>query len=134
MSNATQKIRGREARTSFLAALASVLLVPLHGVAYGQDAVDGQQIYQSNRCVTCHGAQGQGTIGVALAGNPDLAQLDLMLDQIINGGTRMPAYGEQFSNAEIAAVATYLRTNFGNEFDPVTVEDVEAFRAQDQLQ
>ncbi len=133
MSNAAQKIRGREARTSFLAALASVLLVPLHGVTYGQDAVDGEQIYQSNRCVTCHGAQGQGTIGVALAGNPDLAQLDLMLDQIINGGTRMPAYGEQFSNAEIAAVATYLRTHFGNEFDPVTVEDVEAFRAQDQL-
>lgn len=133
MSNATQKIRGREARTRLLAALASVLLVPLHGVTYGQEAVDGEQIYQSNRCVTCHGAQGEGTIGVAMAGNSDLADIEVTLDQIINGGNRMPAYGEQFSNAEIAAVATYLRTHFGNAFEPVTVEDVEAFRAQNQV-
>jgi len=133
MSNASQRIRGRKVRTGFLAALAGVILVAPNGVVYGQDAVDGEQIYQSNRCVTCHGAQGQGTIGVALAGNPDLAELDMMLDQIINGGNRMPAYGEQFSNAQIAAVSTYLRAHFGNEFDPVTVEDVEAFRAENQL-
>lgn len=111
------------------AALATTLTVLMSQSAWAQEAPSGQEVYQGNRCITCHGANGQGTIGPALAGNEALDDLDQVLHQIINGEGRMPSYGDQLSDAEIAAVASHVRTHFGNEFGEVTLEDVERFRA-----
>jgi len=47
--------------------------------------------------------------------------------QVYNGA--MPAWGPSLSDAEIAAVATYIRSSFGNKALPITEATVAAARA-----
>jgi cytochrome c553 len=85
----------------------------------------GEQIYTQN-CASCHGADGEGGIGrPALAGNPDLEDTQHVLGQILQGGDGMPAFVNQLSNEQVAEVATYIRTNWENNFGEVTVAQVE---------
>jgi mono/diheme cytochrome c family protein len=42
----------------------------------------------------------------------------------------MPAFGHQLSDAEIAAVASYVRSSFGNKSPAVTADVVKAERAK----
>jgi mono/diheme cytochrome c family protein len=42
----------------------------------------------------------------------------------------MPAFGHQLSDAEIAAVASYVRASFGNKSPAVTADVVKAERAK----
>jgi mono/diheme cytochrome c family protein len=42
----------------------------------------------------------------------------------------MPAFGQQLSDAEIAAVASYVRASFGNKSPAVTADVVKAERAK----
>lgn len=41
----------------------------------------------------------------------------------------MPPWGSALSDAEVAALSTYLRSNFGNDASPVTAEEVAKVRA-----
>ncbi len=92
---------------------------------------DGAALY-TEHCAACHGpnGEGQGDIFPALAGNPNLADKDLVLDTVIHGrqGTAMPAWGEQMTDDQIAAVINYVLSAWDNDFGSVTPEDVAAKR------
>jgi mono/diheme cytochrome c family protein len=79
-------------------------------------------------CTVCHGAEGGGGEGPAFVGNGALASLSTIMDQVIRGGAYMPAFGGALSDAEIAAVATFIRNSFGNSFGVVTAEQVAGYR------
>ncbi|WP_245533748.1 c-type cytochrome [Calidithermus timidus] len=88
---------------------------------------EGQAIY-ARICVACHGAEGQGGVGVRLAGNSQLRNARYIAGLIIGGGQQMPAFGRLLSDREIAAVATYVRNSWGNQFGLITEEEVKATR------
>jgi mono/diheme cytochrome c family protein len=107
-------------------------------------AADGAQIFAS-RCASCHQATGAGLPGVfpPLAGSefangePSTVARILLLGikgaVTVKGTTYnglMPPFGQQLSDAEIAAVASYVRANFGNKSPAVTPEVVKAERAK----
>ena len=85
-------------------------------------AQDGAQVYE--QCAVCHGAEGEGGTGPALAGNQNLQEASYHISRILNGGAGMPAFRDQLSDAQIAAVATFERTSWGNNFGEVTAEQV----------
>ena len=76
----------------------------------------GESVYNS-QCLACHGAQGEGGVGKAIAGSAiALRDVGTHLDIGIKGvaGTAMQAYGSQLSDVDMAAVITYQRNAFGN--------------------
>ena len=87
---------------------------------------EGAPLFRAN-CVACHGAEGQGGAGPALAGYARLSATGTVASQIVNGGAYMPPFGSM-SDAQIAAVATYIRNSWGNAFGPVTPAEVAAVR------
>ncbi len=103
------------------------------GQTYSKDDLmaRGEKIYAAN-CVACHLANGQGIPGTfpALAGGPvTTGDLGEHISQIIKGKNLMPPFGEQLSDAEIAAVVTYERNSWGNDTgDVVQPADVNAAR------
>lgn len=77
----------------------------------------GETVYEK-ACLACHGANGEGGVGKAIAGSP-IATGDLAahLDIVINGSAvnpAMAAYKDTLSEVDTAAVITYQRNAFGN--------------------
>jgi mono/diheme cytochrome c family protein len=112
------------------------------GVGPGQRQVNGGQIYTAN-CQACHQANGQGLPGVfpPLAGSPWVTGNPSVLKQILLHGLTgpievsgttyngaMPAFGKQLSDEEIAAVATHIRSQWGNSAPAVDAPSVAAAR------
>ena len=72
-----------------------------------------------------------------LAGSPIVNNADptLMISIILGGYDAraeygvMPAQAEQLSDAEITAIANYLRSSFGNDAPPTTTEAVKTLRS-----
>ncbi len=106
-------------------------------------AANGQAVF-GRTCVTCHQANGQGLAGAfpPLANSPyvngDKAKLAKLVLNGLTGpvtvdGKRfngvMPPWKGQLSDAEIAAVLTYVRSNFGNSSGAVTEQEVQQARA-----
>ncbi len=89
----------------------------------------GASIFAKN-CAACHGANGDGGIGPALAGNPhvNIANPNLMLTTIVQGRNQMPSWRGQLAASDIAAVASFVRSSWGNSSGPVTVQDVMAIK------
>jgi len=92
----------------------------------------GKSIFDKN-CSACHGASGGGGSGgmfPALAGNGDVNAADptAIVATIVHGRNVMPSWKGQLSNADIAAVATYIRSAWGNHGSPVTEADVSAIK------
>jgi cbb3-type cytochrome c oxidase subunit III len=89
----------------------------------------GASIYAKN-CAACHSATGIGGIGPALAGNPhvNIANPTVMLTTILQGRNGMPSWRGQLAASDIAAVATFVRSSWGNNAGPVTVRDVMAIK------
>lgn len=83
---------------------------------------EGEQIYQ--QCAACHGAEGQGGAGPALAGNRNLENANYHISRVLNGGAGMPAYRDQLSDEQIAAVVNHERTSWGNTFSEVAAQQV----------
>lgn len=102
----------------------------------------GAQIFSST-CAACHQAQGEGTnVYPPLAGSEWVNGTESRLVRIILHGLvgdvevqgqpfngAMPAWGPTLSDAEIAAVATYIRSSFGNQALPITAATVAQARA-----
>ncbi|WP_395407624.1 c-type cytochrome [Pseudoduganella sp. UC29_106] len=105
-------------------------------------AVDGAQIY-SAQCVACHQATGAGLPGVfpPLAGSEwvmgsDKVAAAILLHGItgkltVKGGSyngQMPAFKDKLNDAEIAAVLSHIRSNFGNAAPKIAPDVVKAER------
>lgn len=101
----------------------AVVGVSLPALAQQNQQGQGQQVFRQN-CAVCHGNNGGGGIGPALAGNNHLKDVQYVVNQILHGGGGMPTFGNQLSNEQIAAVATYVRTSWGNDFDQVSLQQV----------
>ncbi|MEM9649384.1 MAG: cbb3-type cytochrome c oxidase subunit II [Bacteroidota bacterium] len=103
-----------------------------------QNLPDGKTLY-AQTCAACHQNNGKGIPGAfpPLAGsavvndeNPEL------LVQIILKGYdarseygQMPAFGEQLTDKEIAAIANHERTSWGNNAPELSEDDVKKIRA-----
>ncbi|NYT22943.1 cytochrome c [Alcaligenaceae bacterium] len=105
--------------------------------------IDGRQLYTA-ACQACHQASGQGLPGVFpplagaewVVGDPGvLTQIVLhgLTGPITVSGTTyngaMPAFGEQFDDAEIAAVLSFIRGEWGNSSPEIDEASVRAARA-----
>ncbi len=76
-------------------------------------------------CAACHGVNGNQELvshAVILEGNSRLENERLILRRVIHGGGYMPGFGAGLSDREVAAVATYVRNSFGNDFGIVREE------------
>ena len=91
----------------------------------------GEDVYNTS-CLACHGANGEGGLGNAIAGSAiAVGGLDSHLSVIMNGvaGTAMQAFGAQLSDVDVAAVTTYQRNAFGNNTgDVVQASDVVTYK------
>jgi len=101
----------------------------------------GKKVYDQY-CVVCHQASGEGVPNAF----PPIVQTEYvsgdterLIDIVLNGMTgEIEVNGEVYngvmlahnflSDAEIADVITYVRSNFGNEAHAVTAEEVAAVR------
>jgi mono/diheme cytochrome c family protein len=88
----------------------------------------GEQVYREI-CQACHMAHAEGGTGAgnvpALAANAHLADADFLLNRVLRGQGGMPAFSGMLTQEQIAGVAGYVRTHFGNDYaKPVTVDDV----------
>ena len=94
----------------------------------------GEEVYKAN-CVACHQAGGEGMADMfpALAGSAIATSgpVDEHVATVIEGrpGTAMQAFGEQLSDADLAAVVTYTRNAWGNDSgDSVQPSQIKATR------
>ena len=88
----------------------------------------GKAVYDRN-CLACHGANGEGGVGKAIAKSPiATGELGTHLDVGINGvpGTSMQAFGGQMNDVDMAAVITYQRNAFGNNMGD-TVQPIDVY-------
>ena len=96
--------------------------------------VTGEQVY-IQVCQACHMADGKGGEGAghipALAKNKKLSEPGYPIGMIAQGRGAMPPLADLLKPAQIAAVVTYVRTHFGNNYKkPVTEADVKAMLGQ----
>jgi mono/diheme cytochrome c family protein len=88
----------------------------------------GEHVYMQSRCFACHGQLGTGGFGPALAGDRMLAIQPFVVARVLLGRGKMPAFADRLSDQDIAAVADYVRNDWGNKFGPVSANDVAAVR------
>jgi len=93
---------------------------------------DGQALFEAI-CQGCHMPNGAGAVGAgrypALAHNQNLAAAAYPVITVLHGRKGMPALASYLSDAQVAAVITYVRTHFGNEYgDPISPDMVKALR------
>ncbi|MGH7043822.1 MAG: c-type cytochrome [Acetobacteraceae bacterium] len=115
---------------------------PKPASAGAPDMKSGQALYVDN-CSACHGASGQGIPGLfpALKDNPSVqARRPTSLIRVVLGGAQsvatasaptgaaMPAFGWKLSNAEVAAIVTYIRNTWGNAASTVSAGTVGSAR------
>lgn len=127
--------------TAATLAVAALLALPLVAKADSKSP-DGKAVYSKN-CSSCHQAGGQGVPSTfpPLAKNSFVTgDAKKVIGAVVHGlngqisvsgksynGT-MPAWKGQLSNAEIAAVVTYIRSAWGNKASKVSEKDVAAVK------
>ena len=101
----------------------------------------GKMVFEG-ACVSCHGWTGESSIspfatltGAWAVNDPGATNVA----QIVISGTKrhtpkdaisMPAFGDAYSDAEIAAVANYVTSRFGSNGSQLTAQDVAELRKQ----
>ncbi len=107
----------------------------------GKSDPRGKMVFQG-ACVSCHGWTGESSIsptatltGTWAVNDPSATNVA----QIVISGTKrntpegalsMPAFGNAYSDEEIAAVANYVTARFGAKGSQMTASDVAALRKQ----
>jgi predicted lipoprotein with Yx(FWY)xxD motif/mono/diheme cytochrome c family protein len=86
----------------------------------------GRTVFMEN-CATCHGTRGEGGVGPNLAGR-QLNDDRRNIRQVVLGGHHMPGFGHVLDDEQVAAVLTFIRKSWGNDFPVVTPEEVVAHR------
>jgi len=117
---------------------------PATPVAKANDVLLGAKVY-TQHCAQCHGEQGEGRPGAfgALAGNRavNLADGSNVVRMVLQGGYPpatagnprphgMPPFSHQLSDAQIAAVSSYVRQSWGNMAPAVGT--IEVYRAREK--
>ena len=105
---------------------------PVFSSGRGFDQRSGEAIYRAI-CQGCHMPDGRGATGAAaypaLAGNPRIASAPYVLITVLNGRRNMPSFARGLDDAQVAAVAGFVRTRLGNAYpEPVTPDQVAALR------
>lgn len=123
-----------------LALVAAIALATVASTAQAQKT--GAEVYAT--CSACHQANGQGVPGAfpPLAGSEWVnGKGDVPIAIVLHGlqgpltvkGQKyngvMAPWGTTFNDDQIAAVVTYIRSNFGNKAPAVTKADVARVRA-----
>jgi mono/diheme cytochrome c family protein len=116
----------------------------LRTVMAGNERSVGGRIYMDS-CAACHRLSGQGEnlTFPSLAGNPSvLSSNPASLIGVILGGARMPStalaptgltmpgFDWRYDDIDIAAVATFTRSSWGNDAPPVSAAQVAKVRRQ----
>ena len=116
----------------------------LNRIMAGGERSPGGQIYMDS-CAACHRLSGTGANFAfpSLAGNPSVLSVDpsSLIAVILNGsrlpstaaapsGLAMPPFGWRYDDADIAKLATFVRSSWGNGGAPVTDGDVAKVRKQ----
>jgi mono/diheme cytochrome c family protein len=109
--------------------------------------VAGAAIYR-DQCSSCHGIDGKGVAKLfpSIADSPMVKSDDpttsirIVLRGARSVGTQaqptaagMPSYGRQLNDAQVAAVLTYIRNNWGDAAAPVEAADVARVRSDTAL-
>ena len=107
----------------------------------GTQEARGKMVFEG-ACVSCHGWTGESPVAPAATLTGALAVNDpaaTNVAQIVISGTRrntpadvlsMPAFGNAYSDDEIAAVANYVTARFGAKGSKLTAKDVAELREQ----
>lgn len=77
------------------------------------DALAGAALYRDKGCAHCHGAHGEGTLKAPALVDIRKNKLwtpDKITQQILNGGQKMPPFGDSLSDPEVAQIVSFLRT------------------------
>lgn len=103
---------------------------------------EGEVVYTVH-CGTCHLPDGKGDkiLGVSLHNNPLVQEKspaslinvilygpDLPPPPFVSGRTKMKPFGKRLSDEDVAAVASYLRSSFGNNASAVSPDEVKEQR------
>jgi mono/diheme cytochrome c family protein len=93
---------------------------------------DGAERYAAT-CAGCRMPDGRGAMGAAaypaLAGNNRLDPPGYFVTVILRGRHGMPGFSATMTDEQVAAVASFARTSFGNGWSaPVTPEDARTAR------
>ncbi|MEO7065827.1 MAG: cbb3-type cytochrome c oxidase subunit II [Rhodanobacter sp.] len=125
----------------------SAAAAPAAAGGYAYDAAKGKASFDST-CAACHQSTGEGVPGAfpPLKGNAVVADADpsAQLQTILNGlhgtvigGVKysgvMPPFASQLSDTEVADIANYERSSWGNQGKPVTSAEVASIRAGKKL-
>jgi mono/diheme cytochrome c family protein len=109
--------------------------------------VAGTAVYR-DQCSSCHGIDGKGVAKLfpSIADSPMVKSDDpttsirIVLRGARSVGTKaeptaagMPSYGRQLNDAQVAAVLTYMRNNWGDAAAPVEAADVARVRSDTAL-
>jgi mono/diheme cytochrome c family protein len=102
----------------------------------------GRAVYR-DRCAECHGPEGEGARGAyrELAGNRSVVMdpPSNAIRAVLGGGFQpatagnprpwgMPPFGHVLDDADVAAVVTFIRNQWGNRAAPVSATDVQRLR------
>ncbi len=100
----------------------------------------GEAIYKTT-CVACHQANGEGLPGTypPLAKSDYITDKNVVIKQVLKGSSgEITVNGQKYNNTmppqqlsddDMAAVLTYVYSNFGNSGPAVTAAEVKAVRA-----
>jgi mono/diheme cytochrome c family protein len=98
--------------------------------AAAQDSGESQFVAT---CSACHQVTGLGIKGAfpALAGDPFVVgDPQAVISTVLNGRGGMPAWKGELTDAQAAAIVTYVRSAWGNKAAAVTPEMVATERAK----
>jgi cytochrome c oxidase subunit 2 len=98
------------------AALAIASMIAAAGCGGGGESspTTGPEVYKAY-CATCHGVDGQGGVGPALAGvvAQKYPNIDDQIAVVMNGKASMPAWSGRLTPKQIRRVVIYERTKLG---------------------
>ena len=84
--------------------------VPLFGSSKKDNEKAGAVLFRDKGCGYCHGAAGLGTgKGPSLANLRKKLKAPQTIDQIENGGQKMPSFRDSLTDDEVAKLVSYLR-------------------------
>jgi mono/diheme cytochrome c family protein len=116
-------------------AAVTAAVTTLAGISIAASAVSSSpssdhDVFMQSGCFVCHGEFGYGGAGPRFRGDKMLAADQYVVGQILLGRGIMPSFAHRLNDEQIAAVASYVRNSWGNNFGPVSIEDVAKGRKQ----